>query len=266
MTNPNQELLDWAVDNIREWDEEYTHLRSDDYYKSCFYTSGDEWDVEILDHQYFWVNCSVGISLFLYVGGFQTKYPQVITKEEWLEAKRHASLDELTQLGQEMGEYDAATPEGYKIGDRFVVVCDGDIFHKGSIIYLYKHAGSRRAPLFKLVSGGCQFDNADGEPGAWFSWRNVKPLGKAFTPKSDAAANAMKVRIESQCEWNKVIRHLLHQGYNITSLEYCPYIFINHDSKQITCTIHKDEYNESELPEGVVEIQLKRINCERIKS
>lgn len=37
--NPNQELLDWAVENVKEWDDEYTHIRSDSSSLPVFYTN-----------------------------------------------------------------------------------------------------------------------------------------------------------------------------------------------------------------------------------
>lgn len=90
MTNPNtttsnQELLSWAVENIKEWDDDYTHLRSDDSRHSLFFSigsfikdedgtwcydsrNGDVWDVSVI-----------------YDKSFCTKPAQVITKQEWLE-------------------------------------------------------------------------------------------------------------------------------------------------------------------------------------
>ena len=48
--NPNQELLDFCVKNITEWDDEYTHIRSDDSYIPIFYSTGD-WEVDAEDNE-----------------------------------------------------------------------------------------------------------------------------------------------------------------------------------------------------------------------
>ncbi len=34
--NDNTELLTWAVENIAEWNDDYTHLRSDSTYSPFF--------------------------------------------------------------------------------------------------------------------------------------------------------------------------------------------------------------------------------------
>jgi hypothetical protein len=60
MTNPNQQLLDYAVENIKEWHDSYNYLRSDKTSQPLFYTqhnkggkacdwnwSRDEWLAEI---------------------------------------------------------------------------------------------------------------------------------------------------------------------------------------------------------------------------
>lgn len=46
-TTSNQELLSWAVENIKEWNDDYTHLRSDSPGGLCtpYFTSGDGWRV-----------------------------------------------------------------------------------------------------------------------------------------------------------------------------------------------------------------------------
>lgn len=84
-TTSNQELLSWAVENIKEWDEDYTHLRSDKSTNPVFYTTGywhviprNIWDNPSKDG---WRGqwCNLAGKLF------STATPQVITKEEWLE-------------------------------------------------------------------------------------------------------------------------------------------------------------------------------------
>lgn len=90
-TTSNQELLSWAVENIKEWNGDYTHLRSDACVEPfftdmcyCWYIHGNntEWVFRMLeiDNDDFCSN-----RIWLDVGEeFSTDTPQVITKEEWL--------------------------------------------------------------------------------------------------------------------------------------------------------------------------------------
>lgn len=84
-TTSNQELLSWAVENIKEWNDDYTHLRSDKYTSAVFYTTGywhvipkNTWDNPSKDG---WRGQWCGLA----GKKFSTNTPQVITKEEWLE-------------------------------------------------------------------------------------------------------------------------------------------------------------------------------------
>lgn len=83
--NTKQELLDWAVDNIKEWEQEYTHLRCD---KSTypFFSSGfwEEGELFLLG---WWQN--VGGNCWSYCRSFNvnTSTPLVISKQEYMEAK-----------------------------------------------------------------------------------------------------------------------------------------------------------------------------------
>lgn len=90
--NDNTELLTWAVENIKEWNDDYTHFRSDCsvnpfYTKECARSSwvdaGVRWGTPEL----------VTTGLFNELEAeFSTKTPQVITKQEWQHAKlRNAS-------------------------------------------------------------------------------------------------------------------------------------------------------------------------------
>lgn len=82
MTNPNEELLTWAVENITEWDDDYTHLRSDSgEVNSLFYTNGTSWRIRGGE----WA-CPMGDDYTDdddFCTSFSTKTPQVITKQEW---------------------------------------------------------------------------------------------------------------------------------------------------------------------------------------
>lgn len=79
MTNPNNELLLWAVENIKEWNDDYTHLRSDDSRSSVFYTSGP-WYVN--DEYNRW-NGLGDAEWERADEKFSTYIPKVITKQEW---------------------------------------------------------------------------------------------------------------------------------------------------------------------------------------
>ena len=70
---------------------------------------------------------------------------------------------------------------GYVIGDTFVVLADPSlsspdrIFDVGSIVTLFRDDGSS-SPLFRLVSGACKFNLADGRPGAYYSLDHVNSI------------------------------------------------------------------------------------------
>jgi len=83
MTNPNQQLLDYAVENIKEWHPHHTCLRSDRSAYPLFYTGQyDGWDLH--DNQWF-----DGGNFAKLEGTLGKTTPQVITKDEWLaEIKR----------------------------------------------------------------------------------------------------------------------------------------------------------------------------------
>lgn len=84
-TTSNQELLSWAVENIKEWNDDYTHLRSDDSRHSLFFSYGDF--IKDGDGTWCWDsrNGDVWDVSVIYDKSFCTKPAQVITKEEWLE-------------------------------------------------------------------------------------------------------------------------------------------------------------------------------------
>ena len=70
-------------------------------------------------------------------------------------------------------EQTPAQRAGWKVGDRGVALDDATTFSPGSIIELFCDDGST-APMFNLVSGGCGFNLADGEAGAYLSLNLVK--------------------------------------------------------------------------------------------
>lgn len=88
MTNPNQELLDWAVKNVKEWNDEYDRILSDDSSKPVHFAIGS-WYKGIN----IWINISGKLSRVL-SQDFRTSSPQVITKQEWLDAKKEKNMNE----------------------------------------------------------------------------------------------------------------------------------------------------------------------------
>lgn len=83
MSNKNQELLLWAIENLTEedWPEEWTHLRSDPSEVPKILTSGDadKWYSEV---GFWWA----WRPIFKPINSqHKTSTPQVITREEWLE-------------------------------------------------------------------------------------------------------------------------------------------------------------------------------------
>ena len=80
--NDNTQLLTWAVENITEWNDDYTHLRSDSgEVNSLFYTNGTSWRIRGGE----WA-CPMGDDYTDdddFCTSFSTKTPQVITKQEW---------------------------------------------------------------------------------------------------------------------------------------------------------------------------------------
>ena len=86
---------------------------------------------------------------------------QVLTREEVLNATNAGNNNQ----EQEMTPAQRA---GWKVGDRGVALDDATTFSPGSIIELFHDDGST-GPRFKLISGDCGFNLADGEAGAYLS-------------------------------------------------------------------------------------------------
>lgn len=92
MSNNNQELLDWAVENIKEWDDGFTHLRGGT--DNISYTAGSSWTVyDIIFPNWILRGKPAPDTKFKMLktawwGGIIFTTAQVITKQEWLEAKK----------------------------------------------------------------------------------------------------------------------------------------------------------------------------------
>lgn len=84
----NQQLLDYAVENIKEWHQEYNFLRSDSSAAPLFFTKkNDGWDIgKVFTEE--WIG-NFEQSFHAIEGRLGKTDPQVITKDEWLaEIKR----------------------------------------------------------------------------------------------------------------------------------------------------------------------------------
>lgn len=98
MGNPNTELLTWAVENITEWNDDYTHLRSDeDVCHTGFnvvYSEGAGWYLDQLGIEWFpGSHCDYETIRIK----FHTPKPQVITKLDWESAKLAALYRDFMQ-------------------------------------------------------------------------------------------------------------------------------------------------------------------------
>ena len=99
--NPNQQLLDYAVKNIKEWPSKYPHLRADSSSKSLFFSAGDDWSIG----NNYWGN---DYPTYRAVNGTLGEVtPQVITKDEWLaEIKRRQEEKPMNKPLERYKEYD----------------------------------------------------------------------------------------------------------------------------------------------------------------
>lgn len=87
---------------------------------------------------------------------------------------------------------------GYKVGDRFEILTDEEVFTAESIVELFRDDGSP-SPLFKLVSGECDFNNCDGEKGAYASIYSVKPIKKGV--------NDMTIKTNDKVKFSDAAKH-----------------------------------------------------------
>ena len=109
--NDNSELLTWAVQNITEWNDDYTHLRSDsNKVNSLFCTNGTSW--RIRDNE--WA-CPMGDDYTDdddFCTSFSTKTPQVITKQEWETAKLRNAFNTVLEMRHSSSKADNTAQDG----------------------------------------------------------------------------------------------------------------------------------------------------------
>ena len=158
--NDNTELLTWAVENITEWNDDYTHLRSDSSRIPLFFTYGD-W---FIDGENDWHPIGRADHTSLYKN-FYTKTPQVITKQEWQAAKASSNALKTAQEATQghihaklMAEYAIVAktnPEPweefevkYERGGDWSVMTDSSVFNS---TYMYRR---KPKPKPKMNIGG----------------------------------------------------------------------------------------------------------------
>lgn len=109
----NDELLTWAVENITAWNDDYTHLRSDsNKVNSLFYTNGTSW--RIRDNE--WA-CPMGDDYTDnddFCTSFSTKTPQVITKQEWQDAKLRNAFNTVLETRHSISKVDNTAQDGFQ--------------------------------------------------------------------------------------------------------------------------------------------------------
>ena len=116
MTNPNQQLLDYAVENIKEWNDRFTDLYSDSSWNSLFWGKGFTWFSSSSMEWAYNGNCSCSI---IYEHTLGKTTPQVITKDEWLaEIKRRE--EEKPMILKQDSEYNVKLT-GQEIFDLYLI-------------------------------------------------------------------------------------------------------------------------------------------------
>lgn len=96
--NDNTELLTWAVDNITTWNHDYTHLRSD-CSVNPFYTKECARSSWMAEYGRWGTSALVTTGLFHKLEAkFSTKTPQVITKQEWQDAKIRNAFNTVLEM------------------------------------------------------------------------------------------------------------------------------------------------------------------------
>mgnify|MGYP000594357328 CR=1 FL=1 len=116
MTNPNQQLLDYAVENIKEWYYGYTDLRADTSAKPLFFSVGDSWSKA---SGWAWSH-TCPLCSYVEVEGTLVEFPpQVITKDEWLAEIKRRKEDKPMILKQDT-EYNIMLT-GIEIFDLYLI-------------------------------------------------------------------------------------------------------------------------------------------------
>lgn len=110
--NDNTELLTWAVDNITTWNHDYTHLRSD-CSVNPFYTKECARSSWMAEYGRWGTSALVTTGLFHELEAkFSTKTPQVITKQEWQDAKLRNAFNTVLEMRHSSSKVDSTAQDG----------------------------------------------------------------------------------------------------------------------------------------------------------
>ena len=110
--NDNTELLTWAVDNITTWNHDYTHLRSD-CSVNPFYTKECARSSWMAEYGRWGTSALVTTGLFHELEAeFSTKTPQVITKQEWQDAKLRNAFNTVLEMRHSISKVDNTAQDG----------------------------------------------------------------------------------------------------------------------------------------------------------
>lgn len=114
ITTGNDELLTWAVQNITEWDDDYTHLRSD-CSVNPFYTKECARSSWMAEYGRWGTSALVTTGLFHELEAeFSTKTPQVITKHEWQDAKLREAFNTVLETRHSISKVDNTAQDGFQ--------------------------------------------------------------------------------------------------------------------------------------------------------
>ena len=152
MNNPNQELLTWAVENITEWNDDYTHLRSDSTLTPFFTKNGRYgWHPGIYPRD--WVTNEIYPEKYFknLDKEFSTKTLQVITKQEYIDAVNALKTSQEVQQGHihaaimaEYAEVAKTNPEPWKEFQVQWDKCGG--WYEVELLYFSAKHNYRRKP------------------------------------------------------------------------------------------------------------------------
>jgi len=195
MTNPNQQLLDYAVENIKEWHPHHTCLRSDRSAYPLFYTGQyDGWDLH--DNQWY-----DGGNFAKLEGTLGKTTPQVITKDEWLAEIKRREEDKPVVLERDK-EYDVKLTGEELVWLQFVT-------DRSCSMLAYELGNKVRKALnsFQNQVGDSPASSTNGTGwAAGYQAEVVKWLDKVFTPPETEEERKLRELKEKYAELGETIK------------------------------------------------------------
>lgn len=138
-TNPNQELLDYAIENIEEWGDTYTHLSGDSSGFPFLFTGGELRWLEVQD---------------MNAPKFNTY--QTITKQEWLEGRANKASEEPKKP--------SFTKDMLVAGKHIVEDYSGSFYLVGPDNYLYGVKGTQSFQYWRGYTNDLLFGEPENDP------------------------------------------------------------------------------------------------------